>query len=195
MIQISIGDLTGSAQIDISGTSLAGKSQLTSLIASTSELVAALPEPVSSGSFQDAQLAANFAMSSIPLKNNTVAIKSGVNASLAVSRTADSPLFAGDAYDDPITIAGNECWVSFELDTALDASVAVPLPDGFGVSFEASTAPDFATYVLIPAAQAPETTLAQAVEQAIDAFTIVNSSADVLSFPKTSSASPISPVP
>ena len=183
MAQITIGDLTGSAKIDTSDTSLASKSQLTSLIASTSELVAALPEPVSGGSFQDAQLAANFAKSSIPLKKNTVAIKAGVNASLTVSRAGDSPLFAGDAYDDPITIAGDACWVSFELDTSLDASVAVPLPDGFGVSFEASTAPDFSTYVLIPAAQAPNTTLAKAIEQAIDAFTILDSSADVLSLP------------
>jgi hypothetical protein len=184
MPQITIGDLTGSAQIYTFDTSLAGKSQLTSLIASTSELVAALPQPVSDGSFKDAQLAANFAKLSIPLEKSTVAIKSRSERSLTVSRTTDSPLFAGDAYDDPITIAPNECWVSFELDTLLDASVAVPLPDGFGVSFEGSTAPGFSTYVLIAAAQAPHTTLAQAIEQTLDTFTVVNSSADVLALPQ-----------
>jgi hypothetical protein len=184
MPQITISDLTGSAEIDTSDTSLAGKNQLTSLIASSSELVAALSQPVSGGSFNDAQLAATFAKSSIPLESNSVTIKAGVNASLTVYRNADSPLFAGDAYDDPIEIAPNECWVSFELDTSLDASVAVPLPGGFGASFEASSAPDFSTYVFIPAVQAPNTTVAQAIEQTIDTFTIVSSSADVLALPQ-----------
>jgi hypothetical protein len=180
MAQITIGDLTGSAQIDTSDTSLAAKSQLTSLFTSTKELVTALPQPVSGASFQDAQLSADFAKSSIPLGNNSVAIKAGVNASLTVFRSGDSPLFAGDAYGDPIAIGANECWVSFELDTSLDASVAVPLPYGFGVGFEASSAPDFSTYLLIPAAQSPNTTLAQAIGQTLDAFKVLDSSADVL---------------
>jgi hypothetical protein len=184
MPQITVRDLTGSAQIDISDTSLAGRNQLTSLIASPFDLIAALPKAVTGGSFKNAQLAANFAKSSIPLEKNNVAIKAGVNASLTVSLAGDAPLFAGDVYDDPITIAPNECWVSFELDTSLDTSVNAPLPDGFGVSFEASTAPDFSTYVLIPAAQAPNTTLAQAIERGIDAFTILDSSADVLALPQ-----------
>ncbi len=183
MPQISIGDLTGSAQIDVSDTSLTGKTQLTSLTTAASEVVAALPKPVTDPTFKNAKFSAAFEKPSIPLKGNTVDVKTSVNSTLTVSRDADSPLFGNDDYD-PIAINKSECWVSFELDTLLDASVAVPLPDGFGVSFEASTAPDFATYILIPAAQAPAATLAQAITRTLNAFNILDSSGDVLSIPQ-----------
>ena len=44
MAQISIGDLTGSAEIDLSDDSLAGKSQLTALTTAASQVVAELPD-------------------------------------------------------------------------------------------------------------------------------------------------------
>jgi hypothetical protein len=180
MAQISIGDLMGSAQIDVSDTSLAGKSQLTALTTAASEVIAALPKPVTDPTFEDAAFAAVFEKPSILLEGNSVDVKASVNSTLSVSRNSDSPLFGTDDYD-PVNIDVGECWAAFELDTLLDASVAVPLPDGFGVSFEASTAPSFATYVLIPAAQAPNTTLGQAIEHTLDTFSILDSSGDVLS--------------
>jgi hypothetical protein len=60
----------------------------------------------------------------------------------------------------------------------------VPLPEGFGVSFGASTAPGFATYVRIPGADAVNTTLQQAIARALNAFRILDSSDDVLSIPQ-----------
>src|SRR5580658_465577 len=184
MAQISIGDLTGSAQIDISNdNSLAAKNQLSALTTAASDLIAALPKPVTDPTFSDDHFATVFENPSIPLKGNAVDAKASVNSTLAVARHSDSPLFGQDDYD-PIDIAPNECWVSFELDTLLSATVAVPLPDGFGVTFGASTAPSFATYVRIPAAQAPGTTLEQAIAQALGAFNILDSSADVLSIPQ-----------
>ena len=110
-------------------------------------------------------------------------VKASVNSTMAVARSADSPLFGSDDYD-PIEIDSNDCWVSFELDTLLDASVTVPLPNGFGVSFEGSTAPQFATYVRIPAAQAPTTNLSQAIGQTLDAFKIIGSVDAMLSIPQ-----------
>ncbi len=179
MPQITIGDLTGSATIDVSNTALAGENRLTGLQTAASDFIADLGKPVSDPAFQDAAFAAVFEKPSIPLKGNTVDIKSSVNSKLSVSRAADSPLFGDDDYD-AIEIAANECWVAFELDTLLDASVAAPLPDGFGVSFEASTAPVFATYARIPGTG----TLGQAISRTLSAFRILASSGDVLSIPQ-----------
>src|SRR5271170_6862701 len=122
MAQITIGDLTGSAQIDVSDTSLASKNQLTALKTAASEVMAALPKPVTDPTFKDEKFAAAFEKPAIPLKGNTVDAKASVNSTLSVSRKADSPLFGNDDYD-AIEIKGDDCWAGFELDTLLDASV------------------------------------------------------------------------
>ena len=180
MAQITLGDLTGSSQIDTSDQSLAGKSQLTALTTGTSELLAALPKPLTDPTFTDARFSAAFDKPTIPLEGNTVDVQASVNSTVSVARSADSPLLGDDDYD-PVVINANECWVSFELDTSLSGSVEVPLPDGFGVNFTVSSAPTFATYLLIPADRAPETTLSQGISQILDAFSILDSSADILS--------------
>ena len=146
MPQITIGDVTGSAQLDIAGASLLARHQLSQLKTAASIFVALFSKPVSDPAFQDAKFAAAFNSPSIPLGNNTVCIDASVNSILAVSRASDTPLFGKDDYD-PVDIAGNDCWVSFELDTLVSANAAVPLPDGFGVSFTASSAPSFATHL------------------------------------------------
>ncbi len=183
MPQISIGDLTGSVQIDVSNNSSAAQSELSQLITSESGFFAALSKPVLDPTFQDATFAATFDKPSITAAGNLLDVNASINSTMAVARSADSPLFGSDDYD-PIEIDGDDCWVSFELDTLLDASVAVPLPEGFGVSFEGSTAPEFATYVRIPAAQAPTTNLSQAIAQTLEAFKIISSSDDLLAIPQ-----------
>jgi len=182
MPKISVGDLTGSVNIDMSDTSLPGKPQLSGLTTATAGLLAELPAPVAGAKFQDAKFSAVFDKPSIPLQGNTLDVKASVNCIVAVARASNSPLFGKDDYD-PIEIKSNECWVSLELDTLLDATVAAPLPYGFGVCFETSTAPGFATYVLIPGAPGPPTTLQQAIVRALGAFNILDSAADVLAIP------------
>src|SRR5271165_6159638 len=183
MPQISIGDITGSTQIDVSDTALLGKNPLSRLTAAVEGFVAALPNPVTGTTFQDAKFAATFENPSIALEGNTVDVKASVNSIISVARRANTDLFGAGDYD-PVALMGNDCWVSFELDTLLDASIAVPLPNGFGVSFEASTAPTFATYLLIPDAQAPATTLKDAISKTLSCFTILASSADVMAIPQ-----------
>jgi hypothetical protein len=182
-LQVTIGDLTGSAQIDISSDSLAGKSELSQLKTAAAGFIAALSKPVTDPTFEDATFGATFENPTIPLGNNVLDIAAGVNSTLSVSRSADSPLFGPDDYD-PININGNECWVSFELNAQLSANVAVPLPDGFGVSFGASASPDFTTFLLIADAQAPSTTLSQAIGQTLNAFRVLESVDDLLSMPQ-----------
>ncbi|MGH9435713.1 MAG: hypothetical protein ACRD06_06905 [Terriglobia bacterium] len=184
MGQISIGDVSGSVQIEVAGSSLLAKNQLSALTTAASTFNAALPNPVGDSTFKDAACSAAFNDASISLSGgNTLGIKTSVNSKLSVSRASDSPLFGPDDYD-PVSISANDCWAGFELDTLLAPSVAVPLPDGFGVSFGVSTAPSFAIYVLIPGAQTPATTLERAVQRTLNTFSILDSSADVLSIPE-----------
>jgi hypothetical protein len=82
MAQVSIGDLTGSAPIDLSDNSLAGQSQLTAL-STPSEVMAALPKPVNDPKFKEAHFSAVFEKASIPFKSNTVDVKASVNILIA----------------------------------------------------------------------------------------------------------------
>lgn len=183
LAKISIEDFTGSAQLDISGASLPAKNKLGQLTSGVSGVVAALTKPVTDVAFRNATFGASFENPSIALKGNTLDVKASVNSTLTVSRSSNTPLFGKDDYD-PIDIKGNECWIAFELDTLLDTSVALPLPEGFGVCFEVSTAPRFATYLRIPADQAAATTLSQAIEQTLSTFNILDSPEAVLAIPQ-----------
>ncbi len=183
MAKISIGDLTAAAQIEIPDECLAAKSKLSQLKATLPDFRKALDEPVSQSNFQCATLAATFDKPSLELASSKVGIKGGVNCTVKIARSGHGPLFGADDYD-PIVIKSDECWASFELDTLLDVSAAVPLADGFGVCFEASTAPQFATYLRIPTGNSAITSsVLQAIAQNIAAFAIPDSSATVLGMP------------
>jgi hypothetical protein len=182
MSKASIVDVTGSTEIDLSSSSLVGQGQLT-VLSSATAVRAALPKLVNDQTFKSAHFTSAFEKSKIPLKGNTVDVKASVNSTLCLARKADSPLFGHDDYDPVIIASEGECWASFELDTLLDTSIAVPLPQGFGVSFEASTAPQFATYIRIPGSEAANLTLEQAITRVLNAFSILDSSDDILSIP------------
>ncbi|MCU1292787.1 MAG: hypothetical protein JWP08_1637 [Bryobacterales bacterium] len=182
MTQITVGDITGSVQLDISDKSLAAQSGLEALHSTASDVLQALGKPVSDSTFKGAGFGALFGKPFINLNGNTLSVMAGANSSLTVARGSSAPLFGSDDYD-PIHIGSSECWLSFELDAALEAGVAVPLPHGFGVSFQAGVAPKFATYVLIPEQQAAAISLRQALENTVSAFRILNSAEDVLSIP------------
>ena len=183
MPTFTIGDFQGSAQIDVPGNTLVGTQGIKGLTTAAVAVVAALPKPVTQAPFTDASFAATFEKPSIPLEGNTVDIRASVNSIISVAKADDSPLFGSDDYD-PVKIAGNECWVGFELDTLLDARVAVPLPHGFGLSFDANTASAFATYLRISDAQAPTTTLQTAIGDTLGKFRIIATSGQVLGLPE-----------
>ncbi len=182
MPQISIGDFTNTVQIDLDNNSLLGKSQLQGLKSAATTLIADLPKPVAGSSFQDATFAATFGSPTIPVANNALAVNASVNSTITLAGASDSPLFGPDDYD-AISINDGDYWISFELDTLLNVSVAVPLPDGFGVGFGASTAPNFASYLFIPAAQAGTMTLSKAIGDVLNDFKILDSAEHVLAVP------------
>jgi hypothetical protein len=181
MAKITIGGFTGSTELDVAdGTPLTNQRLKT--LETAQEILAALPRPITDATFAGAKFASAFEKPTIPFESNTVDIKPNVNSALKVARAADMPLFGKDDYD-PVEIKGHDCWVGFELDTLLDASISVPLAQGFGLSFEASTASAFSTYTLIPDASAPGTTLGQGLSDVLKAFQIVATPVQALNIP------------
>ena len=181
MPQVTIKDLTGSADLDLADNGALSDQKLDGL-QTAQAIVAALPKPLTEAVFGAAKFAATFEKPSIPFEGNTVDIKGGINSTLTVSRAADSPLFGNDDYD-PIEIQNNDCWVGVEFDTLLDASVAVPLPQGFGLTFKASAAAAFSSYKLIPGGDAAHTTLRHGLAEALSGFEIIATPAQVLNMP------------
>ncbi len=183
MAKISIDDLGGSAKLDIADDSLAAQHGLSRLHTAASDVITALPRLLlDKPFFKEASFGLTFSLPAIPIKSNTVNIKAGANSSLRISRCADSPLFGKDDCD-PVEIPGNDCFVSLELDTTVDAGVKAPLPQGFGVSFEQSTAPKFSTHLHIEGSDASTTSLETALSKAINAFRILDSADAVLNVP------------
>lgn len=181
MPDITIKDFSGSADLDLADSSLLAGQKFGGL-QTVQSIVAALPKPVTDPIFGDAKCAAAFEKPTILLEGNSVDIKGGVNATLSVLRAAVTPLFGKDDYD-AVEIKNNECWIGVEIDTLLDASAAVALPQGFGLRFEASAASSFATFKLIQDADAPRTTLQQAIAGALSAFEIVATPAQAINIP------------
>jgi hypothetical protein len=181
MAKFTIGDITGSEQIDITDDSLLAGQKLNDM-QSAQAFLAALGKPVTDKAFNDVTLAATFEKPTIPFDKNTVDFKAGVNAVISVARAADTPLFGKDDYDE-VDIQGNDCWVGVEFDTLLDAKVSVPLPHGFGVSFEANTTSALATYQLVPGAVAPNEKLSDALSAALSAYNVIATAEQVMKIP------------
>jgi hypothetical protein len=181
LAKLTIGDITASEQIDITDDSLLAGQKLNDM-QSTRAFLAALGKPVTDKTFNDVALAATFENSTIPFEKNTVDFKAGVNALISVARASDTPLFGKDDYD-AVDIVGNDCWVGVEFDTLLDAKVSVPLPQGFGVSFEANTTAAFATYQLVPDAVALNEKLGDALSAALSAYNVMATAEQVMKIP------------
>ena len=181
MADITIGDVTGSIQLDLADNSPLSNQHLNTM-QTAQAILAALPKPVTDATFADAKFAATFDKPAIPFEGNTVEIKANVNSTLSVARAADSPLFGKDDYDS-VEIKNNDCWAGFALDTLIDANISVPLPQGFGLSFAASTTSAFSIYLLIPDATARVTTLSQALAGVLNAFQIIATPEQALNLP------------
>ena len=181
MPTITVKDFTGSADLDLADNCPLSDQKLNSLQTAQS-IVAALQKPVTDPTFGDAKCAATFENPTISFERNRVNIKGSVNSVLSVSRAADSPLF-GNGDFDAVEIKDNDCWIGVELDTLLDASVGVALPQGFGLKFEAAAASAFSTYKLIPDADAPQTTLQRSLSEALGAFGIIATPVQAMNIP------------
>jgi hypothetical protein len=149
MAEITIGDVTGTAQVQVDDSSLAGKSQLSSLISNTTTFVKDLPDGLDQVDFQSATLSATFQSPSISIDTQrTLTIQAGVNSVMTRYTTADTPLLGSDPTVPEIDIGTNDYWMSFELDGTLEVTGAQQTASGFGVSVSGSTALDLSVYKL-----------------------------------------------
>ncbi len=183
MAEITIGDLTGKAEIDISDTTLFGKNKLKALEAPIHDLVADLPKVVANSPFKSAALGATFDNPSILVQGDKVEAKAGVNASLTLAGSSSSPLFGQDDYD-PIVVAAGDYWMSFKLDTLVGGGITAPLPSGFGVCFADTSSASFGACLFIPKTIAANEALEQAIEQTLDVFGVADSAQTVLNIPE-----------
>jgi len=65
--EITIGDVTGTAQVKVDDSSLAGKSELSKVISNTTKFFNDLPEEIDQADFQSATLSATFKSPSISI--------------------------------------------------------------------------------------------------------------------------------
>jgi hypothetical protein len=179
MAGITIGDLTGNAQVEVDNSSLAGKSQLSSLISSTTTFVKELPKTIDQAQFQSATLTATFKSPSISLDTQrTLTVQAGVNSELTRYTTKDTPLLGSDPTVPEIDIGANDYWVSFELDGTLQVSAAQKSASGFGVSITGASTLKLSIYQLFNATP-KYPTLEDAIGQTLNLFALVSSATDL----------------
>lgn len=178
MANITIGDLTGAAQVQVDDASLAGKSELSSLISNTTKFVKDLPDRIDQVDFQSATLSATFNSPSISIDTQrTLAIQAGVNGVLTRYTASDSPLLGSDPTVPEIDIGANDYWMSFELDATLDLT-GTQKNSGMGVSVSGSTALKLSIYELFDASTGYPT-LQAAIGKTLNCFSFVSSATDL----------------
>jgi hypothetical protein len=145
---ITIGDVTGAAEIKVSDTSWAGKSFLESLTAGSAQIVNDLPVRIDAVKFQSQTLGGTFKSPAIALDSErSLTIKAGANCVLTRYTTAESPLLGKDETVPPIPIDKGDYWLSFELDGTFDTTATDKLSSaGFGVSVEGATTVKITAY-------------------------------------------------
>lgn len=179
MAQITIGDVTGTAQVQVEDSSLAGKSQMSSLISNTATFVKNLPEAIDQADFQSATLSATFKSPSISIDTQrSLTIQAGANSILTRYTSADTPLLGSDPTVPEVDIGSHDYWMSFELDGTLQISAAQKSPSGFGVSISGVTALKLSVYELFNGSS-KYPSLEEAIVQTLDHITFVSSAADL----------------
>jgi hypothetical protein len=182
MANITIGDFTGEAELQVADASLFGKGKLKSLQGPAQALIASMPKVVANSAFKSATLGASFDDPSLAVPGGKLEVKAGINATLSLTGSAGGPLFGNDDYD-PVPIHAGDCWLTFKLDAQTGGGITAPLPSGFGVCFADTAAASFSVSHLIPQAAAASESLEQAIAETLDVFTLADSAQAVLAVP------------
>ena len=179
MAEITIGDVTGTAQVKVDDSSLAGKSELSKVISNTTKFFNDLPEEIDQADFQSATLSATFKSPSISIDTKrSLTVQAGVNSVLTRYTAADTPLLGSDPTVPEIDIGAHDYWMSFELDGTLDIKGTEKIGSGFGVSVEGSTALKLYIYELFDGSHGYPS-LGSAIGDSLNLFSFVNSATDL----------------
>jgi len=180
MAEISLGDVTGTAEIKVDDSSLAGKSELSSLISGTTKFIGELDQGIDTAPLQSVTLGAKFNSPSIAIDSKrSLTVKANANSVLTRYTAKDSPLLGSDPSVPEIPIGSSEYWMSFELDATLDIAGTQSAGSGFGVGIEGATTTKLSTYTLFSGGFEPLPTVREAIAATLNSFQPLVSSADV----------------
>jgi hypothetical protein len=180
MATITVGDVTGTADLGIAGDSMLGRNSLQNLKSATAKFVSSFSTSLADVVFQPATLGAEFKNPAISLDaERTLNIKAGANVTLARYAAGDSPLLGTDAGVPDIGIGPNEYWLSFALKGTLAISVGdVPAP-GFGVSVKDASAVALTHYTRFSRDDGSLPSLAEAIEITLNNFGLLLTAKDI----------------
>ncbi|MGA8026081.1 MAG: hypothetical protein WB992_02980, partial [Bryobacteraceae bacterium] len=184
MPDIPITDTLGlTADIQISDDALLAKSALSHLTFSSTPLIGELEKPVEETSIKNVAFGAKItAPSTLIADAAKLALKTGVTGELSIHRAADRSLFGDDEFSLSIPIASGQTWIGLEIDAIVDAKLSGKV-DGFGVGVEAVSALALSTYTLLEDAGPHKPTLKQAIEKALESFSVACSAGAVRAQP------------
>jgi hypothetical protein len=171
MSEITIGDVTGTAELKVDDASPLASSELGLLISGTATFIGDLSKQLDATNFTSTTLDATFKSPNIALGGkSSLSLKAGSNAALTRYTSADTPLLGGDPSVPEIDIAQNEFWLSFELDGTLTITASADLGTGFGVSVADAPAVNLSTYVRFTSQQRELPNLGQGISATLNSF-------------------------
>lgn len=148
------------------------KSKLSQLKFQTPDLIRNADTPIDQIELKDATFGAKFGLPSMLIANAAkLTVKIAESGEIAVFTSRDKTLFAGDGFAPSIPIGADECWIKFGLNTVLEGKIQTQI-DGFGMAIANTAELSFATYTVLKVAAGRFPSLREALETALDNFSI-----------------------
>ncbi len=180
MADITLGDVTGTAEVEAGDSSLAGKYHLVSLSSGTGSFISDLGQRIDAVKFQSATLGAVFQPPIINLGDQrTLTIKAGANSVLTRYTAADSPLLGSVPTAPEIAIDNGDYWLSFELDGTLDLGEGQKFGSGFYVKVDLASTVKLTAYTRFTSDPGPLPTLGTAIGTALSNLRVLSTASDV----------------
>src|ERR1039458_2717767 len=179
MAKVSLGDLTGSADITIGDGSLVA-GNFKEIKSATARIVAELPKSVKDVDFQSATLGAGYQSPKIPLDAvRSLVVKGGTNCTLTRYTAKDKALLGTDPSVPKIDIGPDDYWMSYTLQTTLEVGGTDTIGSGFGVGLKFGSALTLTGYSLFSPAAGALPTLGEAIGATLTSFGVSVSAADI----------------
>ena len=148
MAKVTVADPTAQATIEIGDPTPLGKLQLLRL-AVTGGIVGEFNTTVERVQFDSTTLGVTFPAPTVNIDPaRSLTVSAGINGSLMMYRTSDSPLLGSDPAVPEIAIGASDYWLSFGLDATFCVSGGVSA-SGFGVSVNNGVAFALTGYTLL----------------------------------------------
>ncbi len=180
MTTITIQDVTGGADIDVSDSSLIGKSPIRKLLGQGSDAIHALDQRLDQVKLTSAAFELDLDTPKIDLGNGcALVISPGISAGMKVLGSGDSPLLTSDVFTPEIDISDKQFWVNFELAATLKASVSAAAPNGFGIAAITQSATTFDVYTLFDGNNSPLPLFRDALAETLSSFGPLRSADDI----------------